>query len=56
MPYGLTVRQIKKQYKKNLRRIAGKIPLAFRGRKDREAWIKDVTCQRMNDLRDRRLS
>ena len=56
MPYGLSVRQLKKQYKMNLRRVAQKIPRAFRDRKDKEDWIKDVTCRYMEELRDRRLS
>lgn len=56
MPYRLSVRQLKKQYKKNLRVVARKIPNAFRDRKDRESWIREVTCLYMEELRDRRLS
>lgn len=56
MPYGLSVRQLKKQYKKNLRVVARKIQNAFRDRKDRESWIREVTCLYMEELRDRRLS
>lgn len=56
MPYGVSVRQLKKQFKKYLRVVARKIPNAFRDRKDRESWIREVTCQYMEERRDRRLS
>lgn len=32
----------KKRIRRNAEYIAGKIPLAFKNRADRDAWIKDI--------------
>lgn len=54
MPAGLTKRIYKKRYKAALTRIAGKIPAAFSGRKDRKRWISEVTNLRMQDMKEKR--
>lgn len=54
MPAGLTKRIYKKRYKAALTRIAGKIPAAFSGKKDKKRWISEITNLRMQDMRKKR--
>ena len=54
MPAGYSVRVYKKKYRKAIERIAGKIPAAFSGKKDRKRWISEVTNMWMQDMREKR--
>lgn len=49
---GYSKRLYKKKYKQAIIRIADKIPLAFKTKADRKAWISEVTNARMNDIRN----
>ena len=50
---GYSKRIYKKKYKQAVIRIADKIPLAFKNKAEKKAWISEITNLRMNDIKKR---
>ena len=48
---GYSKRIYKKKYKQAVVRIADKIPLAFKTKADRKAWISEITNKHMQDIK-----
>ncbi|MBP5727916.1 MAG: hypothetical protein J6Y48_12665 [Clostridia bacterium] len=53
---GYSKRIYKKKYKQAVVRIADKIPLAFKTKADRKAWISEITNKRMQDIKKNELT
>ena len=48
---GFSKRIYKKKYKQAISKIADKIPLAFKDKKDKKKWISHITNERMREIR-----